>query len=96
MIQYESRAHYGDQPVPETPFFLDGTVLAAGYVTEMVLQSQHGELDLLPALPSAWVSGCLKGIRARGACAVDVEWKCGKLTKASIRSDQGGGVYASI
>ena len=90
MIQYESRAHYGDQPVPETPFFLDGTVLSAGYVTEMALQSQHGELDLLPALPSAWVTGSLKGIRARGACTVDVDWKSGKLTKAAIQSDRGG------
>ena len=90
MIQYETRAHYGDQPVPETPFFLDGTVLSAGYVTEMVLQSQHGELDLLPALPSAWAAGNIRGIRARGACTVDLDWKDGKLTKAVIKSDHGG------
>ena len=90
MIQYECRAHYGDQPVPETPFFLDGTVLAAGYVTEMVLQSQYGELDLLTALPSSWTTGNIRGIRARGACTLDIDWKDCKLTKASIKSDKGG------
>lgn len=90
MIQYETRAHYGDQPVPETPFFMESTILAAGQVTEMVLQSQYGELVLLPALPSAWATGSIKGIRARGACTIDIEWKDGKLVKARIQSDQGG------
>jgi alpha-L-fucosidase 2 len=90
MIQYESRAHYGDKPVPETPFFIESTVLAAGYVTEMVLQSQFGELDLLPALPSAWSTGSIRGIRARGACTVDIDWKEGKLVRAGFRSDHGG------
>lgn len=90
MIQFESRAHYGDKPLPETPFFIESTVLSAGYVTEMVLQSQYGELDLLPALPSAWATGSIKGIRARGACTVDIDWKNGKLVQAGIRSDLGG------
>ena len=90
MIQYETRAHYGDQPVPETPFFMESTILAAGNVTEMALQSQYGELVLLPALPSAWATGSIKGIRARGGCTVDIDWKKGKLVSARIQSDQGG------
>lgn len=90
MIQYETRAHYGDQPVPETPFFMESTILAAGIVTEMVLQSQYGDLVLLPALPSAWTTGNIRGIRARGACTVDIEWKNGKLVKAKVQSDKGG------
>jgi alpha-L-fucosidase 2 len=90
MIQYETRAHYGDKPVPETPFFMESTVLSAGYVTEMVLQSQYGELDLLPALPSSWTSGSIKGIRGRDACTVDIDWKDGELIDAFIKSDQGG------
>ena len=90
MIQYETRAHYGDKPVPETPFFMESTVLSAGYVTEMVLQSQYGELDLLPALPSAWASGSIRGIRGRDACTVDIDWKDGQLVQAFIKSDKGG------
>jgi alpha-L-fucosidase 2 len=89
MIQYETRAHYGDKPVPDIPFFIEATVLGAGYVTEMVLQSQHGELELLPALPSAWKTGSIKGIRGRNACTVDIEWKDGALVKAGITSDKG-------
>lgn len=50
MIQYETKANYGSVPGKntETTFFLDGITLSAGYVTEIVLQSQFGELDLLP------------------------------------------------
>jgi alpha-L-fucosidase 2 len=90
MIQYETRVHYGDKPVPDIPFFIESTALAAGYVTEMVLQSQHGELELLSALPSAWQTGSMKGIRGRNACTVDIEWKNGELVKAGITSDKGG------
>jgi alpha-L-fucosidase 2 len=90
MIQYETRAHYGDKPLPETPFFMESTVLSAGYVTEMVLQSQYGELSLLPALPSAWATGTIKGIRGRDACTVDIDWKDGQLVQACIKSDKGG------
>ena len=57
MIQYETRAHYGDKPVPDIPFFIEATTQSAGYVTEMVLQSQYGEIELLPALPSEWKTG---------------------------------------
>ena len=87
MIQYETKANYSDEPT-STPFFLDGTVLSAGYVTEMVLQSQYGFLDILPALPSAWNTGFLKGIKARGGFIVDVEWKDGELVKATIKSNK--------
>jgi alpha-L-fucosidase 2 len=92
MIQYETKAHYNSYPGEnkETPFFLDGITLSAGYVTEMVLQSQFGELDLLPSLPSAWESGSLKGIRARGGFTVDIYWKDGKLVKATVNADKTG------
>ncbi len=86
MIQFETKEHYADSAA--TPFFLEGMVLSAGYVTEMVLQSQNDELELLPALPSSWHTGSLTGIRGRGGFTVNVRWKNGKLDKASISADR--------
>jgi hypothetical protein len=49
----------------------------------------NGEIKLLPALPKAWPTGYIKGLVARGAFEVDIDWKDGKLTKASVKSRVG-------
>lgn len=72
------------------PFQIDGNFGATAGVVEMLLQSQTGDVYLLPALPDEWKSGVIKGLKARGNYEVGISWAEHKLAKASITSVAGG------
>ncbi|MEV4213359.1 glycoside hydrolase family 95 protein [Micromonospora sp. NPDC049662] len=74
------------------PFQIDGNFGATAGIAEMLLQSHIGELHILPALPPAWPSGRVTGLRGRGGHTVSITWASGAATEVLVRPDRAGTV----
>ena len=74
------------------PFQIDGNFGGAAGIMEMLLQSWGGDIRLLPALPSAWPTGEVRGLKARGAITVDLAWHNGALIRCDLKGRPGSTV----
>ncbi|MDR0521648.1 MAG: glycoside hydrolase family 95 protein, partial [Planctomycetaceae bacterium] len=90
LTNYKGSGTYANLCCACPPFDVDGNFGAAAGIAEMLLQSGDGAVHLLPALPDAWQSGSISGLRTRGGFTAALEWTGGKIKTAKIQSTLGG------
>ena len=89
LMQHSTNINLFDtHPAEGGPIFqIDGNFGATAAIAELLLQSHTDTIDLLPALPSAWPKGQVKGLRARGGMEVDLTWSGGTASGCTLRPD---------
>jgi alpha-L-fucosidase 2 len=80
------------------PFQIDGNFGCTSGITEMLMQSDDGVINLLPAVPDVWLSGgSITGLRARGGFQImRMQWKDGRIVKVVIKSTLGGNLRLRV
>lgn len=75
------------------PFQIDGNFGGTAGVCEMLMQSNNGVIELLPALPEQWPTGQISGLKARGGFEIGFTWKDGKVIRIELSNSKGGKVH---
>ena len=81
---------------PPRIFQIDGNLGGTAGIAEMLMQSHNGLIRILPALPSAWKDGSVKGLVARGGFTVDIAWQDGQVVEVRATSERGGECRVSL